>query len=143
VTGRWAVVICVAAVGVMALGAQMATAGEPNLRLSGDKTQNPQDDKSCHDFACDVLVGVRCGDEECTARGKGKLTNIKNDKLRPDTTVVPPGKTRDVVLKLNDGQREHVRKALDRGETVKAKVTVRAKDAAGNVATAKRTIKLV
>ena len=33
--------------------------------------------------------------------------------------------------------------ALDDGENVKAKVTVTAKDAAGNVATAKRTITLV
>ncbi len=36
-----------------------------------------------------------------------------------------------------------VRKALDDGKNVQAKVTVRAKDAAGNVAIEKRTIKLV
>jgi hypothetical protein len=36
-----------------------------------------------------------------------------------------------------------VRKTLDNGKNVQAKVTVRATDAAGNVATAKRTIKLV
>ena len=36
-----------------------------------------------------------------------------------------------------------VRQALDKGENVKAKVTVKATDAAGNVATAKRTITLV
>ena len=40
-------------------------------------------------------------------------------------------------------QRKQVRKALAEGKKVKAKVTVRAKDAAGNVATAKRTIRLV
>ena len=40
-------------------------------------------------------------------------------------------------------QREQVRQALDDGENVKAKVTVKATDAAGNVATAKRTITLV
>ena len=40
-------------------------------------------------------------------------------------------------------QRKQVRKALDEGENVKAKVTVRATDEAGNVATAKRTITLV
>ena len=39
--------------------------------------------------------------------------------------------------------RKEAAKALDEGEKVKAKVTVRATDAAGNVATAKRTIKLV
>ena len=40
-------------------------------------------------------------------------------------------------------QRKQVRKALDEGENVQAKVTVKAWDAAGNVATAKRTITLV
>ena len=40
-------------------------------------------------------------------------------------------------------QRRQVRKALAEGKNVKAKVTVRAKDAAGNVAIAKRTIKIV
>jgi hypothetical protein len=40
-------------------------------------------------------------------------------------------------------QRKQVRQALDEGENVKAKVTVKATDDAGNVATAKRTITLV
>ena len=40
-------------------------------------------------------------------------------------------------------QRKQVRVALNEGKNVKAKVTVRARDAAGNVATARRTIKLV
>ena len=40
-------------------------------------------------------------------------------------------------------QRKQVRQALADGENVKAKVTVKATDAAGNVATAKRTITLV
>jgi hypothetical protein len=42
-----------------------------------------------------------------------------------------------------EAQRREVRKALANGENVKAKVTVKATDAAGNVATAKRTITLV
>ena len=45
----------------------------------------------------------------------------------------------DLTLKT----RKQALKALDDGKKVRAKVTVRAKDAAGNVATAKRTIKLV
>jgi hypothetical protein len=138
-------VIGVAAVGVMALGAQMATAGEPDLQLSGPKKQNPQQDRSCHEFGCDVIVKVRCGDEECTARAKGKLTNVKKARLTPifPTTVVPPGARRDVALQLKKTQRKQVRNALDNGEKVRAEVTVRATDAAGNVATAKRTVKLV
>jgi hypothetical protein len=47
------------------------------------------------------------------------------------------------VHRTRQGEADEVRKALDRGEKVKAKVTVRATDAAGDVATAKRTIKLV
>jgi hypothetical protein len=46
-------------------------------------------------------------------------------------------------LKLTDKIRKQAGKALDDGKKVKAKVTVRATDAAGNVATAKRTIELV
>jgi hypothetical protein len=118
----------------------------PDLQLSGKKKQSPQDDfPGCDRGACNVHLRVSCGDHECTARAKGKLTNVKNDKLTPaGPSVVAPGKTKNLGPELTqDRQREHVRKALDRGEKVRAKVTVRAKDAAGNVATAKRTIKLV
>jgi hypothetical protein len=147
---RFAIVIGVAAAGVMALGAQTVLAGQPvdttppDLQLSGKKKQNPQEDKICDQHFCDVVVTVSCGDEECTARANGKLTNVKNDKLKPDgPEVVPPGEARKMGPELSDRQREHVRKVLDEGEKVRAKVTIRAKDAAGNVATAKRTIKLV
>jgi hypothetical protein len=115
----------------------------PDLKLSGPKKQDPQEDKICDQHFCKVRVRVSCGDEECTARAKGKLTNVKNDKLRPDGGVVAPGETRGLQLELNDRQREHVRKVLDEGEKVRAKVTVRAKDAAGDVTTAQRTVKLV
>jgi len=75
-----------------------------------------------------------------------KLTNVKNDRLNPDDPiVVAPGKTirRTGPEMANETQRRKVRKALRKGRDVKAKVTVRATDAAGNVATAKRTITLV
>jgi hypothetical protein len=118
----------------------------PDLQLSGKKKQSPQDDfPGCDRGACNVHLKVSCGDEKCTARAKGKLTNVKNDKLSPNgPKVVPPGETRTLGPELTqDRQREHVRKSLAEGENVQAKVTVRAKDAAGNVATAKRTITLV
>ena len=153
---RFAIVIGVAAAGVMALGAQTALAGgepvdsvKPDLQLSGPKKQSPQNDGPNCDGggggpACDVIVNVSCGDEECTARAKGRLTNVKHDKLSPGVKVVPPGETKRVGPdQLNKSQRQDVRKALDNGENVQAKVTVRATDAAGNVATAKRTIRLV
>jgi hypothetical protein len=150
---RFAIVIGVAAAGVMALGAQTATSTTgPDLQLSGPKKQNPQEDGPiCDRGLCDVKVRVSCGAEECTARAKGKLTKVNKDKLRVDLPwrVAPgetilPGETSHLDLELaKEAQRREVRKALDNGKNVQAKVTVRAKDAAGNVATAKRTIKLV
>jgi hypothetical protein len=149
---RFAIMIGVAAAGVMALGAQTATAGvepgdsvKPDLQLFGKKSQNPQEDEFTDRSGANVLLRVSCGDEECTARTKGKLTNVKNDKLAPvGPDVIPPGKTVGMGPELTkESQRREVRKALDNGENVQAKLTVRATDAAGNVATAKRTVKLV
>ena len=147
---RFAIVIGVAAAGVMALGAQTATAGgepvdsvKPDLQLSGPNRQDPQAHKSCHPSQCDVRVKVSCGDEACTARAEGKLTKVKKDKLKPASADLAPGETTNLDLTLNAKTRKLARKALDKGKNVKAKVTVEATDAAGNVATAKRTIKLV
>jgi hypothetical protein len=169
---RFAIVIGVAATGVMALGAQTAssTTGDPvdstppDLQLSGPKKQHPQNasrlcpqkpvsarcnNPMCDRYACDVIVQVNCGDEVCTVRATGKLTNVKMDKLDPDGPFdlaprapgVAPYKIGPELAK--EAQRREVRKALDEGEDVQAKVTVKATDAAGNVATAKRTITLV
>lgn len=150
---RFALVIGVAAAGVMALGAQAATSttGErgdlvpPNLHLSGDKTQNPQADTYCDRGRCNVHVQVSCGHQRCTARFRGRLTQVSNNKLEPGfPRVVEAGETKGGGPELKKPkQREQVRRALDEGKTVRAIVTVRAKDAAGNVATAKRTIRLV
>jgi hypothetical protein len=147
---RFAIVIAVVAAGAMALGAQTAASGvdrlPPDLQLSGDKTQNPQEDRFCDSQRCDVIVEVSCGDEACTERARGKLTNVKNHSLHPDgPIVVAPGKTikRTGPEMAKKAQRRQIRKALDEGKNVRAKVTVRATDAAGNVATAERTIRLV
>ena len=158
---RFAILIGVAATGVMALGAQTAssTTGDPvdstppDLQLSGPKKQSPQNAKPIgashcpRSHACNLEVRMSCGDEACTVRATGKLTNVKMDKLKPDGVAVGPGKTSGppkIGPELaSKEQREQVRQALDEGENVQAKVTVRATDAAGNVATAKRTITLV
>ena len=155
---RFAIVIGVAAAGVMALGAQTTLAGgdpAPDLQLSGPKEQSlRQGDSDTHacieNERCQAHVKVKasCGDVACSARAKGKLTKVKTDKLKPlrdlASAELEAGELGDtLVLKLTKSQRKQVRKALNKGENVKAKVTVRAKDAAGNVATEKRTIKLV
>jgi anaerobic selenocysteine-containing dehydrogenase len=83
---RFAILIGVAAAGVMALGAQTALAGgesvdstPPDLQLSGPKKQDPQNAKDapgtdCPSLGagkgCDLEVGVSC-DEVCTVRVTG------------------------------------------------------------------------
>jgi hypothetical protein len=110
----------------------------------------------CDRYLCNVIVQVDVADEACTLRATGKLTNVKMDKLDPSgpwrypEDFSPPGEgeIRWGPVKMGpelakEKQREQVRQALADGENVKAKVTVKATDAAGNVATAKRTITLV
>ena len=140
---RFAIVIGVAAAGVMALGAQTATSTTgpvdtpPDLRLSGAKRQHPQAQ------AGHVYVTVRCLDQGCTTRVTGRLTKVKEDKLGPVGNGLRADSGLRVGLKLPRKTRKQVRRALNEGKTVKAKVTVRAHDGADNVAIAKRTIKLV
>ena len=81
------------------------------------------------------------------ARARGRLTKVREDKLEPDAGRYPatrhPGRPLQLGPEIaKEAQRKQVRKALAEGKKVKA-VTVRATDAAGNVATAKRTIKIV
>jgi hypothetical protein len=168
---RFAILICVAAAGVMALGAQTATSTTgrvdrtpPDLQLSGPKKQSPQNaspppgcsPSTCRKLTidsgcCDVEVRVGYSGEAFTVRAWGKLTNVKMDKLAPGdpiyVTPVPAGtgnnKPKIGPVLAKEAQRREVRKALDEGENVQAKVTLKATDAAGNVATAKRTITLV
>jgi hypothetical protein len=167
---RFAIVIGVAAAGVMALGAQTAssTTGDPvdstppDLQLSGKKKQkigiaDPGDgwegsfpNGHCESRECRraVKVDASCGDEACTVRAEGKLTKGQKGKLKPARDDLDPandgnGERTTLYLKLPPSTHKKAYKALDAGEKVLAKVTVEAKDAAGNVATATRTIKLV
>jgi hypothetical protein len=147
------------------LGAQTALAGgepvdrtPPDLQLSfsGKETQHvaigartdcgqkppPYVCGGCDHGACAITVKASCGDEACTARGEGTLTKVKNEKLRTASTDLAPGETSGLEMYMTKKTRKKAGKALDEGEKVKAKVTVKATDAAGNVATAKRTIRL-
>jgi hypothetical protein len=156
---RFVIVIGVAAAGAMALGAQTATSSTvgpvdttpPDLQLSGLKHQ-----RVVRIRPADVKIEMTCGDEECTAYlNNGKLTNVKEDTLTPvcrffcygehdySPVVIPPGETGTGIWALTRLQITQVRKAIfDEGKNVQAKVSVEATDAAGNVATAKRTIRL-
>jgi hypothetical protein len=149
---RFAIVIGVAAAGVMALGAQTALAGEsvdstpPDLQLSGKKKQ---------ELGNAVKVKASCGDEACQADGGGNL-NVAGRRshwqpvggsfkkaLNSAPADLGPGETTTLELKPEKRQRKVAGKALDQGRNVRAKVIVEATDAAGNVATATRTIRLV
>jgi hypothetical protein len=137
-----------------------------HLELSGRKKQSlgqgvPRPTGCLENERCpsNVKVKASCGDFGypssyyptetlmCTARAEGKLTKVKKHKLKPTrrlgSTDLQPGDTGLLMLKVTKKQRNQARKALDGGEKVQAKVTVEATDAAGNVAIAKRTIKLV
>ena len=98
---------------------------------------------NCERDSCAVILRASCGGAACTARAEGKLTRVKNDKLRPSSIDLRPGEWKTLVLKVPLKTRIQAGKALAEGKKVEAKVTVRATDAAGNVATAHRTIKLV
>jgi hypothetical protein len=136
-----------------------------HLRLSGRKKQSLRQGpptRGCLEHGrcpSSVQVKASCGDagypadaqggldDLCTARVKGKLTKVKKDKLKPvrrlASTDLAPGETETLALKLTKKTGRQVRKALDEGEKVEAKVTVRGRDAAGDVQTAKSTIRLV
>jgi hypothetical protein len=157
---RFAIVICVAAVGVMALGAQTATpsTGEPvdstppDLQLSGKMKQ---------EFRHPVKVKARCGDEACTVDSH-VVVRGKRDEGEPITTLfhekdfkrrsLVRGETTTLKVKLSEkpstltGSRSPstaVRRALNNGRQVEARFEVNATDAADNLADATRTVKLV
>jgi hypothetical protein len=178
---RFAIVIGVAAAGVMALGAQTAssTTGDsvdstpPDLQLSAtkkqykaigartdcgrvgapyicgpscdrDHAQTPAASVSGDASHCEIVVKASCGDEACTARAEGKLTKVKHEQLvgMGSADLAPRETTAGVSLYVTKKTRKKAGRALDDGKNVEAKVTVRAKDAAGNVATEKITIRL-
>jgi hypothetical protein len=140
---RFAIVIGVAAAGVMALGAQTAAAGgepvdstPPDIRLSGPKKQELDNA---------VEVKASCGDDACFARAEGGLARPQGGfgGLKPASADLGPGATTTLKLKLEKKGRQKAGKALDKGNKVQALVFVDATDAAGNEAHAKRTIRLV
>ena len=93
---------------------------------------------------------VKC-DEACTATGSGKITTRKRRtragssaslKLSKAELKLVANQGRSLKLKLSRKQLKTVRRALKRHGRASAAVVVEARDAAGNVGSAKRTIKL-
>ena len=188
---RFAIVIGVAAAGVMALGAQTAssTTGGPVDSACAPPTWSCPPDLDLVDYKEQqvgpgqwaVEVYATCGevgivwdgvhpaslpDLGCAVRAEGMLTKVKNDRLKPFHASIPgprlvcagqscpfqippnfeyweSGGLAHEDLKLRKKTRKQVRKALDEGKNVKAKVIVHATYADGNVATAKDTTTLV
>jgi hypothetical protein len=145
---RFAIVIGVAAAGVMALGAQAATSSTgqpvdrtpPDLQLSGKKKQ---------ELGNAVKVKASCGDDACFAIGTGWLERhpaqggVPGELKLASGADLGPGETTTLKLKLEKKTRQKAGNALDNGKTVQAHVIIDATDAAGNEAHAKRTITLV
>ena len=91
-----------------------------------------------------VFVTVT-SDENGTATGNGTLSvpgASKTFKLKSDTKTVTAGKKSELKLRVTRKALRAVKRSLRRGKRVRATATVAIRDAAGNVATAKRTIKV-
>ena len=121
-------------------------------RTSGSSGQKRSTPRGRTDFCDEPCLRRDCqgpavGDEACTATLHGEADEGRDAGgwSRTADWRVAPGETLDGTgpEMRNVTQREQVRKALADGKNVKAHVTVRAHDAAGDVATAKRTIRLV
>ena len=92
-----------------------------------------------------VLVAVSCPLEACAATAKGKVRvegSAKVFKLTPATKQMPGGTRATLKLKLKRSALAAIRRLLKAGKRMGAKLTVTAKDAAGNVTTKGRTARL-
>jgi lysophospholipase L1-like esterase len=110
----------------------------PALRLSGATVQRVLRQRG-------VRVVVACPVEACTATATGKVVvrgSARRFKLRSTTRQIATGAKAALKPKLGKKALTAIRRALRRGKKVYAKLTVTAKDAAANVTTKRRTIKL-
>ena len=91
-----------------------------------------------------LLVRARCS-EACSVRALGGLDLRRAGsriRLRQVRTRLAAGRRGDLRLKLSRPSRAAARKALRRGRRVTATATVRVRDAAGNLRSATRSIRL-
>jgi hypothetical protein len=87
---------------------------------------------------------VRC-DEQCTVTASAALKIGRTSGLFKSSSsarVLAAGTQAKLKLKFSRRSLRGIRRALARGRSVFAKVTVRSNDAAGNAGSARRTIRL-
>ena len=126
------------------------------VELSGDKKQNPTIPPGSCDgptpaYTCGALRGGqlrRDRQSELWRRGVHRTRRGEADEGQERQAQAEQHRSATMVrwrleLKVPLKTRIQAGKALAEGKKVKAKVSVRARDAAGNVTTAKRTIKIV
>jgi hypothetical protein len=119
--------------GVVALDALTVTKAEG--RASAVRTQRQTGKK--------IVVRVRVkAKEELTARAKGKVKVNPAYKLRPEAVEVARGDARRLRLKPKKAQAKKIARALKRGETAKAKLTVKLTDQAGNTESERLRVRL-
>jgi hypothetical protein len=110
----------------------------PALQFSGATSQKALRQRG-------VIVVVRAPAEPFTVTAKGKVAvrgSAKVFKLTPVTKQVSTGAKATLKLKLKRSALAAIARALRAGKKLSAKVTVRAEDAAGNVTTKPRTVRL-
>jgi uncharacterized protein YggU (UPF0235/DUF167 family) len=124
--------------GAPAPGATLADETAPSLRLGGATLQKVLRQRG-------VFVVAACPAEACTATAKGRVAvrrSAKVFKLIAVTEQIAQGGKAKLKLKLEPRALRALERALRAGKRTSAKVTVTVKDAAGNVATKRRTIRL-
>jgi hypothetical protein len=110
----------------------------PALQLSGATAQKVLRQRG-------VLMMVACPAEACTATAKGRVSvrgSATVFKLTRVTKQFSKGGKATLKLKLKRSALTAIGRALKASKRLSAKVTVTAKDAAGNVTTKRRTIRL-
>ena len=111
---------------------------DPEAQLSGKRTQK---------LGKAVYVVVACPNEDCTATASGSLSapwdaTARRFKLRTASLPISKGTKATLSLKLSKKARGAARRALRKGKTITAKISVTVRDAAGNTITKRRTIRL-
>lgn len=92
-----------------------------------------------------IPVGIDCGGEPCTVAITGSLSvpgAARTFRLSRISAQIPQGGNADVTIRLSRAVLRAARGALAKRRRVVASITVTAQDAAGNLTTARRSVRL-